>query len=119
MPYGGPETCSDGPASAAPELRDRSPRRAPRDPRRLPPPSTPPVPGGRCAAACTRLFVGRHHTQRVHVGVEDRLVLLALGDVLLAQPNHGPERLDVVTVGLGLGVDVTDVVGERLLFLFQ
>ena len=59
------------------------------------------------------------HAQRVQVGFQDRLLLLALVDVQLAQPDDGAQRLDVEAVALGFGVDVADVVGERLLFLFE
>ena len=59
------------------------------------------------------------HPERVQVGFQDRLLLLALVDVLLAQPHHGAQRLDVEAVAFGLGIDVADVVGDRLLFFFE
>src|SRR5271170_6007722 len=45
------------------------------------------------------------HPERVQVGLEDGLLLLALVDVLLAQPHHDAQRLDVEAVALGLGID--------------
>ena len=43
----------------------------------------------------------------------------ALVGVLLAHPHDGAQRLDVIAVALGLGIDVADVVGNGLLFFFQ
>ena len=59
------------------------------------------------------------HPQRLQVGFEDRFLLLALLLVLLAQPHHGAQRLHVVAVAFGLGIDIADVVGDRLFFFFQ
>ncbi len=59
------------------------------------------------------------HAERVHVGFDDGLVLAALIDILLAQPHDDPQRLHVEAVALGLGVDVLDVVGDRLLLFLQ
>src|SRR5262245_61807414 len=59
------------------------------------------------------------HTERVQVGFQDRLLLLALVDVLLAQPHHRAQRLHVEAVALGLGIDIANIVGDRLLFLFD
>ena len=59
------------------------------------------------------------HPERVQVGLEDRFLLLALVGVLLAHPHHGAQHLDVEAGSLGLRIDVADIVGERLLFLFQ
>ena len=55
----------------------------------------------------------------MQVEVEQRLLLLPLGDVLLAEPDDRAERLGVEAVALGLGVDFLDVVGERLLLLLE
>jgi hypothetical protein len=55
----------------------------------------------------------------VHVGLDDRLLFAPLVGVLLAQPHDDTERLDVETVALGLGIDVADIVGDRLLLFFQ
>src|SRR5689334_23997029 len=57
--------------------------------------------------------------ERVHVGLEHRLVLDPLVLVLLAQTYHRAHGLHVVAVALGLGVDVADVVGDRLLLLLE
>src|SRR5208282_6049024 len=62
---------------------------------------------------------GSQHAERVQVGLENGLLLLALVDVLLAQPHHSAQRLDVETVALGLGKDVANVVGDRLLLFFE
>ena len=59
------------------------------------------------------------HPERVQVGLENGLLLLALVDVLLAQPHDCAQGLDVEAVGFGLAIDVADVVGDRLLFLLQ
>ena len=59
------------------------------------------------------------HPERLHVGFQNRLLLGALVGVLLAHAHDGAQRLDVVTVALGFGIDVADIVGDRLLFLFQ
>ena len=55
----------------------------------------------------------------MQVGLQNGLLLLALVDVLLAQPHHDAQRLDVEAVALGLGIDVADVVGDRLLLFFE
>src|SRR5262249_27165315 len=59
------------------------------------------------------------HAQRVHVGLEHRLVFHPLVLVLLAQAHHGTHGLHVVAVALGLGIDVADIVGNRLLLLLE
>ena len=59
------------------------------------------------------------HPERVQIGLEDSILLLAFVDVLLAQPHHDPQRLDVVAVALGFRIDVADIVGDRLLFLLK
>src|SRR5262249_34368317 len=65
-----------------------------------------------------RIFL-RQHPQRVQVGFQDRFLLLALVDVLLAHPHHCAQRFHIVAVGLGLGIAITHVVGDRLLFFFE
>src|ERR1700722_11053671 len=60
-----------------------------------------------------------NHAERVQVGLQNSLLLLALVDVLLAQPHHDPQRLHVETIALGFRIDVADVVGERLLLVFK
>src|SRR5260370_34035155 len=59
------------------------------------------------------------HSQRLHVGFQNGLLFGALVGVLLAQPHDGTQRLDVEAVALGFGIDVADVVGDRLLFFFK
>src|SRR5207253_4199169 len=49
----------------------------------------------------------------------ERLGLLALGIVLLAQADQRAERLGIEAVGLGFRVDFLDVIGERLLFFLE
>ena len=44
----------------------------------------------------------------MHVGLKHGFFFLALVDVLLAQPHDGAQRLDVVAVALGLGVNLAD-----------
>src|SRR5437016_2209252 len=55
----------------------------------------------------------------MHVGFQDRPLLSALLDILLAQPHDRAQRLDVEAVALGLHIDVADVIGERLLLLLE
>src|SRR5580704_18088653 len=59
------------------------------------------------------------HPERVQVCLENGLLLPALIDVLLAQPHHDAQRLDVITRALGFGVDVANIVGEGLLLFFK
>src|SRR3984957_19167277 len=59
------------------------------------------------------------HAERMQVGLQYSLLLLALVDVLLAQPHHRAQRFHIEAVALGLGIDVANVVGDRLLFLFE
>ena len=59
------------------------------------------------------------HSQGVQVGLQYRLVLFALVDVLLAQAHHDTQRLDIEAVALGFGIDIADVVGERLFLLLE
>src|SRR6185437_12707508 len=61
----------------------------------------------------------REHPERVQIGLENGLLLLALVDVLLAQEHHGAQRLGVVSVGFGFPVDIADVVSDRLLLFLQ
>jgi hypothetical protein len=55
----------------------------------------------------------------MHIGFQNRLVLLALVDILLSQPHDRAQRLDVEAGALGFRIDVTDVVGERLLLFLE
>src|SRR6516225_8152318 len=57
------------------------------------------------------------HAERVHIGFEQRLLLLALVAVLLAQADNDTQCLDVKAVALGLGIDIANVVADRF-FLF-
>src|SRR5574337_668416 len=63
------------------------------------------------------LRAASRHPERRQIKVEDRLLLHPLVAVLSAQGHDLAHDLDVEAVGLGLPVDVLDVVGERL-FLF-
>src|SRR5262245_36869242 len=67
---------------------------------------------GRTAPLC-------QHPQRVQVGFQNRFLLLALVDVLLAHTHHRAQRFYIEAVALGLGIDVTHVIGDRLLFFLQ
>src|SRR4051812_12876346 len=64
-------------------------------------------------------IVASQHSQRLHIGFQDGFLLGALIGVLLPQTHDGAQRLDVVAVALGFGIDVADIVRDRLLFLFQ
>ena len=46
-------------------------------------------------------------------------MLAALHGVLPIKPNHGTQRLHVEALGLRLGIDFADVVGNRFLLLFE
>ena len=59
------------------------------------------------------------HAERVQIGLEDSLVLLALVAVLFAHAHHDAQRLDVEAVALGLGIDVADIVRDGFLFFFE
>src|SRR5690349_3124269 len=52
------------------------------------------------------------HSQRVLVGVEQRVLLVAVGRVHLPERNDLPHGLDVVADALGLAVDVLDVASD-------
>src|SRR6478609_5964624 len=56
---------------------------------------------------------------RLQIEVEDRLFLLALFEIALAQRDDLAQHLDVVAVALGLGIDLLDVVGDRLLLFLE
>src|ERR1700730_13003548 len=62
---------------------------------------------------------GLQHPERLHIGFQDGFLLGALVGVLLAQPHDGAQRLDIKAVAFRLGIDVADIVGNRLLFFFQ
>src|SRR6266540_5502135 len=59
------------------------------------------------------------HAERMHISLEDRLLLLALVGVLLAQPHDRAQSLDVEAVRLGFGIDVADIVGDGLLLFLE
>src|SRR6185437_6861750 len=61
---------------------------------------------GRNRAPCS------DHSQRVLVGIEQRVLLVAVGRVHLPQRNDLPHGLDVVADALGLAVDVLDVAAD-------
>ncbi len=55
----------------------------------------------------------------MQIDFENRVLFLALGSALLAQPHHLAQHLHVEAETLGLEELVADVAGERLLFLLQ
>ena len=55
----------------------------------------------------------------MEIGGQHRLFFLPLLLVLLADPDHGFQRLGVETIGLGLGIDLFQIGGQRRLLLFQ
>ncbi|EAS50692.1 hypothetical protein SI859A1_00815 [Aurantimonas manganoxydans SI85-9A1] len=77
--------------------------------------------GRRGGAADAYLFARqvRSHAEGLEVEIEDRFLLLALVLVLLAQRDHAAQHLGVETVALGLGIDVLDVVADRLLLFLE
>src|SRR4051794_6990655 len=74
---------------------------------------------GVALAKARTTLISSDHPQCLHIRLENRLGLGALVRVLLAHAHDGAQRLDVVAVALGLGEDVADVVGDRLLFFLQ
>src|SRR3979409_528490 len=50
------------------------------------------------------------HPQRLHVGFQNGLLLSALVGVLLSHSDDRAQRLDVVAIALGFGIDVADIV---------
>jgi len=54
------------------------------------------------------------HSQRLHVGFQDGLLLLPLVGILLAQAYDATQCLDVEAVALALGIDIANIVGNRL-----
>src|SRR3954463_16547569 len=59
------------------------------------------------------------HAKRMQIGLNQRLLLLALVDVLLAHAHDRTQRLHVEPRPFGLSIDIADVVAERLLLLLQ
>src|SRR5512134_2613295 len=66
------------------------------------------------AALSTPSLLGEH-AERVHIDLEDALLLLPLGLALLAQAHDLAQRLHVEPERLRLEVLVADVARERLL----
>ena len=59
------------------------------------------------------------HSKRREIKVEDRLLLHPLVAVLFADRHDLAHDFHIEAVGLGLAVDVLDVVGQRLLLLLE
>src|SRR4029079_5252610 len=57
--------------------------------------------------------------QRLAISLQHRVLLLAGVGLHFSQPYDHAHDLGVVAVGLGLGVDVADIVGDALLFCLQ
>ena len=55
----------------------------------------------------------------MEIGDKHRLLLLPLVLILLADANHGAQRLHVEAVALGLGIDLAEIGGERRLLLLE
>src|SRR5262249_61054946 len=55
----------------------------------------------------------------MHIGFENRFVLAPFIGILLAQPHDHAQRLDVEAVGLGFGINVANVVGDRFFLFLQ
>ena len=72
----------------------------------------------RLARLCSRLCPMPHRPemapsfQRVHIDVKERVVFVALLLVLLSQPDHFAQDLDIEALTLGLGVDVFLVIRQ-------
>ncbi len=63
-----------------------------------------------------RLF---QHAERMHVGLENRLLLAPFIGILFAQPHDRAQRLDVEATGLCLGVNVADIIADCFLLFLQ
>jgi hypothetical protein len=61
----------------------------------------------------------RRHAERMKIGREHGLGLAPLVLVLLAQPDHGPQRLHVEAITRGLGLDFAEIGGESRLLLLE
>src|SRR5690606_31663061 len=59
------------------------------------------------------------HAERLHVDLQQALLLGQLGAIHLPQPDDLPQNLGIEAMRLGLGIDFLDVIGERLLLLLQ
>src|SRR5262249_40154481 len=59
------------------------------------------------------------HAERMHVGLENSLVLAPFIGILLAQPPDRAQPFDVEAVRLSLGVDVANVIADRFFLFFQ
>src|SRR5262249_54896542 len=59
------------------------------------------------------------HAGRMHVVLENRLLLAPFIGILLAQPHDHAQRLDVKAIGLGFGINVANVVGDRFFLFLQ
>src|ERR1700687_817530 len=68
---------------------------------------------------CAASWPASQHPQHLHIRLQDGFLLGALVGVLLAHPDAGAQRLDVVAVALGFGIDVADLGEALLLFLSQ
>src|SRR5437868_1485312 len=55
----------------------------------------------------------------MHIGFQNRFLLLALVDVLLAKTNDHAQRLDIEPIALGFGIHVPNIVGDRLLLFLE
>src|ERR1700751_5431318 len=55
----------------------------------------------------------------MQISVQDRFLLLAFVDILLAQTDDDTQGLDVKTGALGLRIDVANVLGDRLFLFFE
>src|SRR5690606_16996519 len=59
------------------------------------------------------------HAKRMQIELKDRLLLLTLCLVLLAQTDHLTQRLRIETIAFGFGIDFLDVVGDGRLFFLE
>src|SRR4051794_13832162 len=64
-------------------------------------------------------YASGRHAEGLHIELEDRLLLLALGIILLAQGDDLADRLGVEAGALGFGVDFLDVAGDARLLFFE
>jgi len=55
----------------------------------------------------------------MHIGLENSLLLAPFIGILLAQPHDRAQCLDVEAVGLGLGINVPNIVADRFFLFLQ
>ena len=112
--FSGRAVATSMPSSAPPGTDPRGAQVDPLEPARLRAPDA----GSGCPMrASGGLRLG--HAERVEIGVEHRHLLPPLVLILLADADHGAQRLHVEAIALRLGIDLAKIGGERRLLLLE